>query len=499
MKIRCILLLFVLLHAAVVCGQWHVAPNGDDRGEGTVRSPFRSIQHAVDCARAGDTVWVHAGHYRISEPIRIPPKPTSAARCCFLWAAGDGVVVIDGSEMHHTTESEFKNGRCIYVGPWCNYWHFKGLTLCYAEDNGMKIEGSYHIVEQCVFHDNNDTGLQIGMGMPLREADVPRDFPAGEPRANPDYRFCRGNRVINCDAYHNIDRRRYDGTADDGGDADGFACKLYPGPDTEFYGCRAWENSDDNFDLYMVYHPVTIDRCWSCRAGYSPDGRPTGNGCGFKLGGGGSSGGARFPRSTGAHLIRNCIAFDNYSVGFDQNNAAEGMYLLHNTAWGNAYNYRFPTPLQDGVICLRNCVGFSARERNHEFQRPDADGRPVQLDAVSNSWTLLDGCHPCREGERNAVGIPQHTADYTAAFHSLSMSDFLAPRQTDGSLPNNGFARPKADSPLRERGERIEDFLLRPFVVLRDCAKRIQPESLTIPYTGCLPDLGARAMRDTEK
>lgn len=72
----------------------------------------------------------------------------------------------------------------------------------------MKVEGSYHIMEQCVFRDNNDTGLQIGMFMALTPKDVPQGFPSGEPCPNPDFRFCRGNKVINCDAYNNADSRQ---------------------------------------------------------------------------------------------------------------------------------------------------------------------------------------------------------------------------------------------------------------------------------------------------
>ena len=42
--------------------------------------------------------------------------------------------------------------------------------------------------------------------------------------------------------------------------------------------------------------------------------------------------------------------------GFDQNNASEGMYLFNNVAWGNQYNYRFPTAFTFGGMRIRNCV-----------------------------------------------------------------------------------------------------------------------------------------------
>lgn len=413
---RFLLLLLTVFLLETATAQIHVATTGNDSNSGSLAEPFLTIQHAINAAQPGDTILIHEGRYLITKPIKIPKKQTSAARRCYLWAEGN--VVIDGSFISYANESEFKNGRCVYVGHNANYWHFKGLTLCNAPDNGMKIEGSYNIVEQCVFHDNNDTGLQIGMGMVMDESQLPPGFPIGRPLANPDFRFCRGNKVINCDSYNNADLRKYNGQPDNGSDADGFACKLYPGPDNKFYGCRAWNNSDDNWDLYMVYHTVTIDSCWSYKAGYTANGQPTGNGCEFKLGGGGSSGGAAFPRSTGVHIISNCIAFDNLALGFDQNGAAEGITLINNIAWGNACNYMFNAPLLKGKIRLQGCVGFDAKYQNHNIL---PDNISDSLDDNGNSWGN-------NQAER---------------FVSLSPSLFMEPRQADGSLPNNGFAKLK--------------------------------------------------------
>ncbi len=415
---RLFISLFLIFQSLQAISQIHVATTGDDSNKGTADSPYLTIQHAVNVAQPGDTITVHAGRYMLTKTIRIPEKNTSDTQRCYLWANGE--VIIDGSSIKYSNESEFKGGRCIYVNHLVNYWHFKGLTLCNAIDNGMKLEGSYNIIEQCVFHDNNDTGLQIGMFMAWSKNDVPPGFPDGEPLANPDFRFCRGNKVINCDSYNNADLRKYNEQADNGGDADGFACKLYPGPGNEYYGCRAWNNSDDNWDLYMVYHPVIIDRCWAYKAGYTADGKPIGNGNGFKLGGGGSSGGAAFPRSTGNHIVSNCISFDNLVLGFDQNGASEGMTLINNIAWGNACNYLFSHPLVKGHIHMQNCIGFKPKEKNYHIL-PENFIDP--MDANGNSWDN-------NRAER---------------FVSLSPSLFMAPRKTDGSLPDNGFGKYQLD------------------------------------------------------
>lgn len=478
--------------ANVWAGNVHVATTGNDENAGTAEAPLLTIHQAVEVVQPGDTIWVHGGRYVISERIKIPEKATSPERRCYLWAVPGEEVIIDGSAMHHTKEADFKMGRCIYVNHLANYWHFKGLTLCNAEDNGMKVEGSYNIIEQCIFHDNNDTGLQIGMYKDFSIEET-KTLPPGTPQFNPGYQFCRGNIVINCDSYNNYDSRTYNGN-DDGGDADGFACKLFPGPGTEFHGCRAWTNSDDNWDLYMVYHPVVIDSCWAYHAGYTPNGEAVGNGNGFKLGGGGSSGGAAFDQSLGAHVLTHCVSFDNLHKGYDQNNAYEGMYVINCTGWGNEYNYRFPTLFKYGGMTIRNCIGWGATKLNHEFLSEDKEGS-VLPDTEYNSWTTLDHCSPYKEGTKNDEGKKQMTNDYAGEFLSLSVDDFLAPREADGSLPKNNFAKLKENSVFRDKGTPIIGFTPERHLPETDAANAglelIVADDLYLPYNDDAPDFGA--------
>lgn len=489
-----ILSLALLLSVSIAASaQIYVATDGNDSNPGTEEAPFLTIHHAVDVVEPGQTIWIKGGTYTISERIKIPAKNTSADAMIRMWAMpGTGEVIIDGSAMHHTAMADFKMGRCIYVNHLANYWHFKGLTLCNAEDNGMKVEGSYNIIENCVFHDNNDTGLQIGMYKDFSIEET-KSLPPGEPQFNPNYQFCRYNKVINCDAYNNADARTYNGT-DDYGDADGFACKLFPGPGNEFHYCRAWDNSDDNWDLYMVYFPVVINGCWAYHAGYKPGtNEAVGNGNGFKLGGGGSSGGAAFSQSTGAHVVTNCVSFGNLKKGFDQNNAYEGIYVLNCTAWDNDYNYRFPTVFNYGGMYIRNCVGFNPRTLNHEFLSADKAGSQVP-DTKFNSWTDLDGCDPYKEGNK-VNGTKVYTKDYTSQFKSLKVEDFMAARQADGSLPDNDFAKLIDNSVFKDKGEAITNFTPKRFMTEQEASAAgmdlITADNITIPYNDDAPDFGA--------
>ena len=495
-----IVLAMVLCMGSISAKDIHVATTGNDNSDGSENAPLLTIHKAMEIVQAGDRILIHEGTYTISERIKIPALPTTAERRCELRAWPDdavGKVIIDGSAMHHTTESAFKMGRCIYVNHEANYWTFYGLVLQNAEDNGMKVEGSYNIIERCVFRWNNDTGLQIGMYKDWKIEETKSLPISGSPAFNPGYTYCRYNKVINCDAYENYDSRTYNGT-DDGGDADGFACKLFPGPGTEFHGCRAWTNSDDNWDLYMVYHPVVIDHCWAWHAGYTRSGDAIGNGNGFKLGGGGSAGGAAFNQSTGAHVVTNCVAFENLHKGFDQNNAYEGMYVINCTAWGNEFNYRFPTLFKYGSMTIRNCIGWGASGNkgmgNHEFLSEDKEGSQVP-DTDYNSWTTLDGCNPYKEGQKVANGSKPVTKNYSGEFLSLSVADFMADRMDDGSLPDNNFARLKPGSIFKDLGTPIIGFTPTRKMTEAECAaaglEYITADDLYIPYNDAAPEFGA--------
>ena len=464
----------------------HVATTGSDTNDGTEAAPLATIHKAMELVKAGDRILVHEGTYTISERIKIPELPTNADKRCERRAwpeSAVGKVIIDGSAMNHTTQNEFKMGRCIYVNHLANYWTFYGLVLQNAEDNGMKVEGSYNIIERCTFRWNNDTGLQIGMFKDFTIEET-KSFPiSGQPQFNPGYTYCRYNKVINCDSYENADARTYNGS-DDYGDADGFACKLFPGPGTEFHGCRAWTNSDDNWDLYMVYHPVVIDSCWAYNAGRTKDGRDVGNGNGFKLGGGGTSGGAAFAQSTGAHVVTNCVAFGNLKKGFDQNNAYEGMYILNCVGWGNDFNYRFSTEFKYGLMDIHNCIGWGAKSNNHEFL---SSGPEHNTDY--NSWTTIDGCEPIKDKKIK-------TKDYSGEFQSLSVADFQAEREADGSLPNNGFARLKETSTVfKDKGMPIIGYTPTRKMTQAEAeaagVELVTADDIYIGYNDAAPEFGA--------
>jgi hypothetical protein len=180
------------------------------------------------------------------------------------------------------------SNRGIIVG--ADYWHLRGLELANAGDNCILITGSNNTIEDVIVHNCRDSGIQIT---------VPSAY-AGNAG------FGANNTILNCDSYSNADAT--------GENADGFAAKLAIGAGNAFRGCRAWNNSDDGFDLFAANDVVTIDNCWAFLNGVPST--SSGDGNGFKLGGSSSGtdlGGA-------AHRVTNTAAFENRAWGYTRNN-----------------------------------------------------------------------------------------------------------------------------------------------------------------------------------
>ena len=376
----------------------YVAPDGKDSNPGTLAEPLFSLSAAVGKATAGSTIYLRGGTYEYSATITLAASGT-ATSMIRVFGYPNEIPVLDFSAQPYDSGQ-----RGVLVSG--NYWHIKGLEICYAGDNGMKLEGSHNKIERCVFHHNGDSGLQLGFG---------------HETENPNGELCAYNEIIDCDSYLNFD---FDNM---GSDADGFACKMHQGKGNVFRGCRAWHNSDDGWDLFETDWAVEISNCWTWHNGDRADfeaiyqakmGKKMssfqGNGNGFKLGGNGTGG-----NSKGTHVVRNCVSFDNNFAskkGFDQNSHQGGVLVQHCTAWGNGYNYMFESDPDSGAS--------NQFDNNVELDHKGAMAFEFSSAAIqnSNSWQLA---------------TPASAADFVSLAESLA----LAPRQADGSLPVNDFAR----------------------------------------------------------
>ncbi|MCX7985142.1 MAG: T9SS type A sorting domain-containing protein [Bacteroidetes bacterium] len=393
---------------------YYVSPQGNDANPGTFDAPFYTLAKAIEFVQAGDTVYVRGGKYNYNTTIRLEKSGTAQKRIHIFAYPGEF------PELDFSTQPYGASYRAILLKG--NYWYIKGLEIHHAGDNGIKVEGSYNIIERCTTHHCGDTGIQLGFGHIFSDS-----FPG---IAKNDGTYCAYNLILNCDSYYNYD------PDSNGGDADGFACKMHNGIGNVFRGCRAWYNSDDGWDLFETDFAVVIDSCWTWKSGIGQ-----GNGNGFKLGGDGTGG-----ASWGTHIVTNSIAFGHKVNGFTNNSHKDGTLIVNCLSFSNGssgYNYFFEGSLNTGKSnTFKNCVGIprtSSGAGNITYDVP-----PIQQ---NNSWNL---------------NIIPSVNDYI----DLSEAAAMAPRLPDGSLPRT-FAQLKPTSSLIDKGVNVG-----------------------LPYYGVAPDLG---------
>ena len=179
----------------------YVSPDGKADGEGTSDSPL-DLAAAISNIQPGKSIIMLGGTYSFSSRIVIEDSNSgTSGNMKTIKAADNAEVVLDFSGM----EDNDSNYGVVLDG---DYWHFYGITIKGAGDNGMLLSGNNNLIEMCVFTENRDAGLQIAR---FKSSDATKaDWPSN-------------NTVKNCTSFLNYDNV---GGAKDGEDADGFAAKI---------------------------------------------------------------------------------------------------------------------------------------------------------------------------------------------------------------------------------------------------------------------------------
>lgn len=411
---------------------YYVSPNGNDNNPGTIDLPWKTFFKAQSMTQPNDTVYFRGGRYVYDESYNggvntclsntdtvnanLINHSGFANKMIRYWAYPGETPVFDFTNMKDQCRVKGFNISTSYI-------HIKGFEVVGApqqpgitvnnESWGIWINGNHNIVEMVNTHHNMGPGLFISQGS--------------------------DNLILNVDSHDNYDPYSRTGA---GQNADGFGVHIGANrPNNVVRGCRAWNNTDDGYDLIGAGSAVTIENSWAWSMGYYPGTTnpiPAGNGNGFKMGGFGGVWAANAPQ----HIIRNSVAFNNKASGFYANHHPVANLYYNNTSINNHPDYNMLGIAQDGSAVnlgvLRNNIAYLGSLTSN-----------MSTDTAYNSWTLP---------------VTVNSAD----FQSVSTTGWDAPRLPDGSLPPMPMFHLVSGSDLIDKGIDVG-----------------------LPYTGAAPDLGA--------
>lgn len=427
-KVKLLLVVFLLFGGYVFGAEpllgggstYYIAPDGSDANPGTIGHPFASLQNVNMIVEPGDIVFIRGGTYRMREKDIARVEGIFAFPVVFDRSGTRGrpiryLAYKDEEPVFNFSEVKPANCRVYAFAVTGSWLEFRGLTLTGVQvtilDHTQSVSiyntGSYNLFERLTMRNSQAIGF-YGLGGAY-------------------------NLVLNCDAYENWD---YTSEGGRGGNVDGFG--YHPGRANQvgnrFYGCRAWNNSDDGWDLIKSYAPVTVEKCWSAFNGYN-QGRSTGDGNGFKMGGYASTRATRVPVPAPRHVLRGSLAVGNKQSGLYANHHTGGCDWFHNSAYRNKRNVNMLNRPPDNG---NDCPGYDhILKYNLSFQgRLQPEVHHIDSDKCTQ--------------ENNSFDLPDSPS--SEDFFSLDETEIKRLRKPDGSLPDINLMVPRIGSRFEGMG-----------------------------------------------
>jgi len=449
----------------------YVAPDGNDDDPGTYAEPWATFVKAKNTAVAGDTVCFRGGIYT--------PTSYETGHDIFNYdvTAGNGNCGTSGNRivyMNYPGETpvfdftEF-GPSTSNVGLYMDSVHyvsfygltFKNLPKAAPGPNAMTIDAhacsNLHF-ERIIIQDGGGAAFRYfgGIGEDLG---VTTDT----------------TRWINCDAINNVDSV--------GNHADGWKCDQDKGAYLYFEGCRAFFNSDDGFDI-----SGSALRVFKNNIAFGQGYVEGGNGNGFK------TTGTRDSCSYSTLIFINNLSAYNHATddggfGFDFPSYKESEDPLDSA-------YFRPNARLYNNTAYKNDIGFAEVGENALFPfRNSVYRNNISYDALfvqdltkidvmilyyyypesHNTWDYETGGFAFLTTDTVTVT----DADFVSFDSTLAVSQMMAARGSDGSLPSFDFMKLAATSDLIDAGtvygwSEIENI----------------PGIGSIVYSGSAPDIG---------
>ena len=441
---RKLLILFLIVISPIVAGKtYFVAPSGgSDLFPGTINQPWATWQRAFNVAQAGDTVYFRGGVWYLQpdQTVQIMPHNgvghSGAANNYIHYLNYPGETpILDGRDIipKQPAEGQFTYSGGLYIDN-AHYLHWKGLTV-----RNFKMVYERVFVQGIVA---SDAHFQIFENITVHDIEG-RAF-SYSPGYAPDSTY-----FINVDAYNCGDVLPLNDVI--GGWGDGWNAGVERGSYMLFDGCRAWNCSDDGFNIYGPGF-IEMRNCWSWNNG--PEFGADGDGSGFKL-----NPTENLEVTELTRYIHNCIAAFNNGFGINENNmdaASMNGKIYNNTTYANICGFMTGGRLigaQKNNDYRNNIATASTHWQGMEVDQNIGTGG-VWYTNIANTWTP-------------GITFSVSDEDFVLTDSLTICAQLSAPRKPDGSLPDITAFKLAAGSDLIDKGVNVG-----------------------LPYSGPFPDLG---------
>ena len=172
---------------------FYVALNGSDSNPGTFDKPWATVNHAAEVLKAGQTVYIRGGTYRITQQIRAKKSGTKNAWIVYSSYPGEQAI-IDARNVKvgpPVGKPPFPQDQGAFQLEKVSYIRINQLKVTHSHSSGFTVRDSEHIE---LYNNTTDTTFSPGIGI----WDTNRD---GKGCA---HNKVIGNTIINANTYDMI-------------------------------------------------------------------------------------------------------------------------------------------------------------------------------------------------------------------------------------------------------------------------------------------------------